>query len=377
MWKYVFPGIAMIGVTYAFARFSFGLFLPNISESLDLSESDAGLVSSTAYVAYTLALISSAYLIWKYGHLRVIQFAGISAVIGLLGISLAPNLYVLVLATFIAGLGSGWSSPAFAQVASELIVKKDRDKGNTWMNSGTSFGIIVSGPIALFFTEHWRLSFLLFTALALAVFIWNTYSIPTRNLDSRSKENSLTKREWLNSMKQAKFLFIASAIVGLSSSVFWTFSRSLLSVVHNMSQFESVVFWILMGISGVIGGVGGGLINRIGLSLSYRLTLLLMMISIFIITLSSQITIYTSAIFFGISYIFMTGILIVWATRIYKNFPSVGVSLSFLFLGIGQSFGSFLSGLTIDALTYSVTFLVFSLLGLVGLVVPVKSKLAH
>ena len=377
MWKYVFPGIAMIGVTYAFARFSFGLFLPNISESLDLSEGDAGLVSSTAYVAYTLALISSAYLIWKYGHLRVIQFAGISAVIGLLGISLAPNLYVLVLATFIAGLGSGWSSPAFAQVASELIVKKDRDKGNTWMNSGTSFGIIVSGPIALFFTEHWRLSFLLFTALALAVFIWNTYSIPTRNLDSRSKENSLTKREWLNSMKQAKFLFIASAIVGLSSSVFWTFSRSLLSVVHNMSQFESVVFWILMGISGVIGGVGGGLINRIGLSLSYRLTLLLMMISIFIITLSSQITIYTSAIFFGISYIFMTGILIVWATRIYKNFPSVGVSLSFLFLGIGQSFGSFLSGLTIDALTYSVTFLVFSLLGLVGLVVPVKSKLAH
>ncbi|MCM2677498.1 hypothetical protein [Alkalicoccobacillus plakortidis] len=178
-------------------------------------------------------------------------------------------------------------------------------------------------------------------------------------------------------MKQAKFLFIASAIVGVSSSVFWTFSRSLLSVVHNMSQFESVVFWILMGISGVIGGVGGGLINRIGLSLSYRLTLLLMMISISIITLSSQITIYTSAIFFGISYIFMTGILIVWATRIYKNFPSVGVSLSFLFLGIGQSFGSFLSGLTIDALTYSVTFLVFSLLGLVGLVVPVKSKLAH
>ncbi|WP_285804086.1 hypothetical protein [Alkalicoccobacillus plakortidis] len=41
MWKYVFPGIAMIGVTYAFARFSFGLFLPNISESLNLSESDA------------------------------------------------------------------------------------------------------------------------------------------------------------------------------------------------------------------------------------------------------------------------------------------------------------------------------------------------
>ncbi|MDQ0208688.1 MFS transporter [Alkalicoccobacillus murimartini] len=374
MWKFVLPGIAMIGVTYAFARFSFGLFLPNISESLNLTESDAGLVSSSAYLAYTLALLTSAYLIQKFGQLRVIQYAGISAVIGLLGISLSPNFYLLLGSTFIAGLGSGWGSPAFAQVASQNIVSKDRDKGNTWINSGTSFGIIISGPVALLFTEHWRLSFLFFASVTLAVLLWNSYSIPNHIPTPKSNEKKSTLWDWFNSLKKAKYLLMASLIIGISSSIFWTFSRSLLSVVHSMSNFESVIFWIVMGVSGVIGGVTGGTINKLGLPLSYRLTLVLMMISISIITLSYDLAIYTSAILFGITYIFMTGILIVWATRIYIKLPSLGVSMSFLFLGIGQSIGSFVAGQSIDALSYPITFVIFSLIGLIGLFVPVLNK---
>jgi hypothetical protein len=32
------PGLAMIAVTYALARFAYGLFLPEMRESLDLSQ---------------------------------------------------------------------------------------------------------------------------------------------------------------------------------------------------------------------------------------------------------------------------------------------------------------------------------------------------
>lgn len=34
-----------------------------------------------------------------------------------------------------------------------------------------SFGLLVSGPIALLFTEYWRLAYLLFVMIALAVFL--------------------------------------------------------------------------------------------------------------------------------------------------------------------------------------------------------------
>ncbi len=330
MWKYVLPGIAMVGVTYAFARFSFGLFLPHISDSLSLTESNAGFVSSTAYASYTLALLISSLLIQKWGQRRAIQFAGLSAMLGLLGIAFSSNFYMLASSAFVAGFGSGWSSPAYAQIAATSLKEKDKDRGNTWMNSGTSFGLIVSGPIALLFTEHWRLSFILFAVIALAVSIWNTLIIPSKVSVSVRTEQI----KWLYSIKQAKPLLTASLIVGVSSSVYWTFSRSYLTAVHHMSNFESVFFWVLMGVAGVIGGFTGGFIKRAGLALSYRLTLMMMMVSIIIITLPNAMTIYSSAIFFGVTYIFMTGILIVWSTRIFTNFPSMGVSLSFLFLGI-------------------------------------------
>ncbi|MGD7043126.1 MFS transporter [Jeotgalibacillus proteolyticus] len=368
MWRFVLPGIAMIGVTFAFARFSFGLFLPPISETLNLSESNAGFVGSTAYAAYCLALLTSSYFIQKWGQFRVVQFAGLSVIIGLLGIAFSPNFYALACSTFIAGLGSGWASPAYAQVATESFTNKDQDRGNTWMNSGTSFGLVVTSPIALLFTDQWRLAFILFAVIALAVTVWNMRVLPSKRPESVPTE----KPKSFSFVKQAKFLLAASFVIGLSSSIFWTFSRSYLTSVHEMSEGESVLFWVVMGLAGIIGGAAGGLIQKAGLGSSYRLTLLMMMLGVTGITIPNSVSIYFSAALFGAAYILMTGIFIVWASRIFPNLPSMGVSLSFLFLGIGQSLGSSVAGGIIQAVSYPFSFLLFALIGLVGLFVRVK-----
>ncbi len=116
MWKIVLPGIAMIGVTYAFARYSFGLFLPEISSALNLSESQAGLIGSVAYAAYTLALVTTAVFIHKMSARRVVLYSGATAFIGMLGMAASQGFYTLAISAFVAGLGSGWVSPAFSQV---------------------------------------------------------------------------------------------------------------------------------------------------------------------------------------------------------------------------------------------------------------------
>ncbi|WP_221565893.1 MFS transporter [Alkalihalobacillus sp. TS-13] len=371
MRKIVLPGIAMIGVTYSFARFSFGLFLPNISASLSLTESNAGIVGSTAYISYTLALFTSAFLIQKFGQLRMIQLSGISAFIGLLGIAISQEFSLLALSSFIAGIGSGWASPAYSQVASTALQTKDKDQGNTWINSGTSFGIMLSGPVALLFTEYWRFAYVLFAIIALVVLVWNNLSIPSQDMRSNITR---TKLQWLPAIKKARFLLVASLIIGGISSIFWTFSRSYLTVVYDMNMNESVLFWILMGISGVVGGIAGGLINRAGLALSYRLILIMMLLSLFFITIPTTITVYFSSVFFGISYIFLTGLFIVWSTRIFKSNPSIGVSLSFLSLGVGQSFGSAIAGGMIDMTSYTLSFMLFSFIGIFGLFVPINNR---
>ncbi|MFJ7746576.1 MFS transporter [Peribacillus sp. NPDC097295] len=370
MLRIVLPSIAMIAVTYALARLSFGLFLPNISNTLGLRESDGGFVGSTGYVSYSLALFISSFIIKKLGQRKVNNLAGLTAVIGLLGIATANSFVHLAIAVFVAGIGSGLASPALSQMATNMFTREKLDQANTWINSGTSFGIIFTGPIVLLFTEQWRLSFFFFSFIAVIVLIWNYYIIPS-NKDQ--KEDSYDNTNWLSVIKRAKFLITASLIIGICSSIFWTFSRSFITTEYNMTTKESVVFWIVMGAAGIVGGVAGGLIQRVGLGWSYRLILLVLLGSIAMLNLSDDVFVYISAGLFGISYILITGLFIVWATRVFKNSPAKGVSLSFLSLGIGQSLGSFFAGKTIEMTSYPFGFTLFAILGIVGLFVPTES----
>src|SRR3712207_2084456 len=55
--RLVAPGLAMIAVTYGLARFAYGLFLPEMRESLDLSERVLGLIGAGSYAGYCLAIL--------------------------------------------------------------------------------------------------------------------------------------------------------------------------------------------------------------------------------------------------------------------------------------------------------------------------------
>lgn len=360
MWKTVLPGIAMIAVTYALARYSFGLFLPNISSELNLSESQSGFAGSAAYVAYTLALLTSSLLIHKYSARRMVLCSGITAFLGILGIAFSQGFYTLAFSAFFAGLGSGWISPAFSQVVTYSMESELRDKGNTWINTGTNFGIVFTGFAALLFADQWRWSYLLFACLASLVFCWNAFSIK-ENKENPAQHNQ--KLFTVMSLKNARYLIAASIGIGFSSSIYWTFSRSYITELHGLAATESVVFWMIMGGSGILGGIAGSIIQNIGLRLSYRLGVTVVALSIIGLTLPQNSLHYVSAILFGISFIFMTGLFIVWGTRQFPHAPSVGVSISFFSLGIGQTLGSVTAGVLIESISYPFAFILFSIVG--------------
>ena len=79
--KIVLPGIAMIATTYGLGRFSFGLFLPNISNDLQLSASQAGIISSLFYLSYCFTIIFSTIQTTKIGPKNMILLAGLSCLL--------------------------------------------------------------------------------------------------------------------------------------------------------------------------------------------------------------------------------------------------------------------------------------------------------
>ena len=56
------------------------------------------------------------------------------------------------------------------------------------------------------------------------------------------------------------------------------------------------------------------------------------------------------------SYIFLTGVLLVWGIKIFVKNASLGIGIPFLMLAIGQVIGSTFAGLFIDTFNFMFTF---------------------
>ncbi|ASN04950.1 MFS transporter [Virgibacillus necropolis] len=372
--RLVLPGVTMIAVTYGLGRFSFGLLLPAMNESLKMSEFVSGMISSLFYLAYCFTIILSTVITTKEGPRRMIILAGLSAFVGLLLMSITPNAWVLALGVLFAGGSTGLVSPPYGAAISLWIIENRQGKANTWINSGTSLGIVLSGVGAILLTPNWRLSYLIYAILAFLILIWNFRAIPKVGASSKImfKKGNLSIR----GVKGAIPLILASLILGISTAPFWTFSRSFIEVAGDYSDWQLSGFWVIIGIFGVLGGFSGSLIERRGLSFAYKLgSLAIALASIILsVTTGNWLMSYLSAGIFGCSYIFLTGVLLVWGIRVFITNASLGIGVPFLLLAVGQVIGSILAGWFIGTWGYVTSFILYGLVGMVAtLIGPKKS----
>jgi len=56
---FVLTGLSMIAVAYGFARFSYGLFLPQFRSEFALSSSLLGLIAGGSYLGYCFAIVAA------------------------------------------------------------------------------------------------------------------------------------------------------------------------------------------------------------------------------------------------------------------------------------------------------------------------------
>lgn len=77
---------------------------------------------------------------------------------------------------------------------------------------------------------------------------------------------------------------------------------------------------------------------------------------------------FLSSLIFGVSYIFITGVLLVWGVKIFVKNASLGIGIPFLMLAVGQVLGSMVAGPFIEDLGYTMTFIIYGLIGLVALI---------
>lgn len=364
--KLVLPGIAMIATTYGLARFSFGLFLPNISHDLNLSASQAGIISSLFYLSYCFTIVFSTLRTDKIGPKNMILLAGLSALIGLLLIAVSQGSILLAIAVIFAGGSTGLVSPPYGYTISLWIKWSEQGKANTWINSGTSLGLMFTGITAMIAFLDWRMTYFVYSAIALIVIVWNFIAIPSLDRNLKIEIGTLNIRD-INSSKK---IMLASIIIGFSTAPFWTFSKSFVESTGKYSNIELSIFWILIGLFGVIGGMSGHIIDKYSLHVAYNIGVILVSFSSILLAFIRYIWVlpFATSSIFGMSYIFITGVLLVWGVKIFVKNASLGIGIPFLMLALGQVIGSMMSGSLIDSLNYSATFIIYGLVGLLALI---------
>ena len=154
----VSAGLAMISVAYGLARFAYGLFLPELREAFDLDASVLGVIGAGSYVGYCGAIVISLAYTSRVGPRSMIVAAGSTAVVGMTVISTASNALFLAVGVIVAGSSTGLASPPMTEAVSKMVEYRRQDRANALINSGTSVGVALSGPVALLATGQWRLA---------------------------------------------------------------------------------------------------------------------------------------------------------------------------------------------------------------------------
>lgn len=375
-------GVAMIAVCYGLARFAYGLFVPVFGTEFGLGAAATGAIASSSYAGYCVAILVATLATARWGPRVVGTGAGLAAVIGTGLIAGAPNAAVLAAGVVIAGSSTGLASPPLADAVSRWVRVERADRVQTVVNAGTGLGVMVSGPIALLLSSSWRLAWAVYCGVAVLVTLWNAVTIPgaghrerstTPARGSRPPEHGgaalvRPSRRWWKA--EVARMLLGAATMGVGSSAVWVFGRDLVVAAGSVSEFASTLMWIVLGAAGMVGAFTGDLLGHTGLGRAWAAAMLLLAAATTTMALAPGWLpgIFVGAALFGATYIALTGVLLVWATRLYPDGPAFGVGAAFLLIALGQAVAAPVVGLLSDLATAPIAFCTAALVTALGAV---------
>lgn len=347
-------GFGLIAVCYGFARFAFGLFLPQIDADLALSSTLSGLISGGAFLGYCVTIVLSASLTERIGARAVAIGAALVAAIGMVGIAVAPSPLLLATAVMLAGSSTGLASPPMAAAVAAIVKPERQSATNTVINAGTSAGVALSGPIALLLGGQWRLAFAGFAAAAFIMAIAAAFSVP-----SNTKAASKTAAGLPPFTSDIARLIAAAFMMGASSTALWSFGGQLVSHQLGWSTTGAGLLWIAIGTAGILGAGAGTLVARFGINRTHWCFLAALAAGIILVgtSVTTPLLALFGGMLFGAAYIMLTGVYLVWGVSALPDRPATGLMIGFLTIAIGQTAGAPLFGLLMDQLNanYAVT----------------------
>lgn len=339
-------GVAVVGASFGMARYGYGLLLPDIRAAYGLSSGQLGLIGAGSYVAY-LAATAAAAVIAKAGARFVVLLGGACAATGMLLAGLSRSPLLLVAGLLIAGASAGLVFPPFSDVVARRVEPRRRGRVMSAISSGTGWGVAIAAPVAILVGTQWRTAWLIFAAVAVLATAWAVRVLPADAVDGC--ELPALRASWFVCPRSGPLL-VGALLIGLGSSVYWTFAVDLVESAGAMSSAQSRGFLAIVGLASIVAVASGDASRNIGAARTFAAAVVGEGFALVLLALApgSPGLVALSAVLFGVGYNVAVAVEAMWSAQVFAGRPSAGLA-AVMFLGAsGLLLGPPLAGFLAD-----------------------------
>jgi predicted MFS family arabinose efflux permease len=376
--KLALAGFCAIAVAFGPARNGYGLFLPDFRREFGLSVEVSGFIASGLHAGYLIALTVVGLVAARAGPRPLVVIGGLSAACGMVLVSLAPNAAVLAAGVILAGTSAGWSWAPYNDAADRMVPPALRGRVLSVISTGTTFGILVAGLVALAAGAAWRVGWLAFAAAALVAVAWNAgVLVDGRHAPDGKKAPSRPVRSlgvgWFVRSESAPLFSVAFSF-GVVSAFYWAFAVDHVARAGGFPAAAGLAFYAVLGVAGFAGLFTGDLIGRYGL----RRVLLTILVSLggAAALLGAAPAwwpaVAASAVLYGADVMLMSALLAVWSSAVFAEQPATGFSATLFLFGVGSVVGPAALGAFAGRFGLDAAFLLAGALALTGALLPPK-----
>lgn len=372
-WIIIFSGVLTLFACLGLGRFALGMLLPSMGDTLSLSYTQMGIISTGNFIGYLTAVLICGPLIAKLGERRTI-FTGLLLVgLSMLFVSQSSEFKTITLLYFITGIGSGIANITVMSLVAHWFSPKYRGRAAGYMIVGNGLGIVLSGLLVPWLNSSWadvgwRISWGLFglSILLLAgIVVWlirnhpRELNLTTFGAQEADSPNAINchKAKPANIRKLIFHIGSIYFLFGFTYVIYATFIVTTLIEQHSFTEDKAGFLWMLIGILSIFSGaLFGGVSDHFGRKKGLMAVFAIQTISYTLVASElGQIALYLSMFLFGISAFSIPAII---AATISDMLPATEAGKAFgfvtFFFGIGQIAGPTLAGFLAES-THSFT----------------------
>ena len=225
------------------------------------------------------------------------------------------------------------------------VPASSRDRALSIISTGTTLGVAITG-LAAAYGLPWRAAWSAFAAGSLAVAALNAALLPRGPANTeKTKTPGWPGLGWFWCAASAPLFGVALSF-GVVNAVYWSFAVDLVSGATGSGPVTGPLLYVALGIFGFSGLATGDAVARFGLRLTLAATLVALGLAAGLLGLApgSLPAVAASAVLFGSGVMFMSALLSVWSSDVFRERPSTGFSSALLLFGIGSVAGPAVAG---------------------------------